>query len=293
VGVAGVWIAYQGANFLLAAPGMRLIHPEQVEVSGIHFVPRGSVLEIFAADRGKSILRIPIARRRAELESIAWVDQATVRRALPNGIQVEITERVPVAFLRQPSGMSLIDAQGVILEPPLRADFSFPVVTGISADMPLAERAKRMGLFTRFSSELEDARAGAMDQVSEIDVSDAGDVVATIDGLPKSAGDSSWLSTDGPIVVHFGDADFGGKYDTLVDDIGQWRAAAGRIESVDLRFSREAVVNPEIAAAASSSDLAAASAVPSEVAAQAAARQHARSVRSRRARRKQALRHAK
>jgi cell division protein FtsQ len=293
VGVAGVWIAYQGANFFLAAPGMRLIHPEQVEVSGIHFVPRANVLEIFAADRGKSILRIPIVRRRAELESIAWVGHATVRRVLPNGIQVEITERVPVAFLRQPGDMSLIDAQGVILEPPLRTDFSFPVVTGISADMPLEERTKRMGLFTRFSSELENARAGAMDQVSEIDVSDAGDVVATIDGLPKSAGDSSWLATDGPIVVHFGDADFGGKYDTLLDDIGQWRAAAGRIESVDLRFSREAVVNPEITAVASSSDLGAASAAPSESAAPPAARRHARSLRSPRARRKKASRHAK
>jgi hypothetical protein len=132
-----------------------------------------------------------------------------------------------------------------------------------------------------------------MDQVSEIEVSDAGDVVATIDGLPKSAGGSSWLATDGPIVVHFGDADFGGKYDTLLDDIGQWRAAAGRIESVDLRFSREAVVNPEITAVASSSDLAAASAAPSEAAAQPAARKHARIVRSPRARRKQARRHVK
>jgi cell division protein FtsQ len=284
--VTGVWIAYQGTSFLLAAPAMQLIHPEQVEVSGTRFVSRANILEIFAADRGKSILRIPIARRRAQLESIAWVEHATVRRALPDGVQVEITERVPVAFLRQPGDMALIDAQGVILERPLRTDFSFPVVTGISADMPLEERAKRMRLFAQFSSEVEDARAGAMDGVSEIDVPDPSDVVATIDGLPKSAGDSSWLATDGPIVVHFGDADFGGKYDTLLDDIGQWRAAAGRIQSVDLRFSREAVVNPELAAVTPSSDLAAASATPVESAVQPAVRQHTRGARSPRARRK-------
>jgi hypothetical protein len=46
-------------------------------------------------------------------------------------------------------------------------------------------------------------------------------------------------------VVHFGDSDFSGKYQTLIEDIGQWRAKAGRIESVDLRFSREAVVNQD------------------------------------------------
>ncbi|HKN62556.1 MAG TPA: hypothetical protein VJW93_15345, partial [Candidatus Acidoferrales bacterium] len=39
------------------------------------------------------------------------------------------------------------------------------------------------------------------------------------------------------------------KFRTLLDDIGEWRAAAGRVESVDLRFSREAIVNPDTAGA--------------------------------------------
>ena len=30
----------------------------------------------------------------------------------------------------------------------------------------------------------------------------------------------------------------------MKENIAQWRAVAGRIESVDLRFNREAVVNP-------------------------------------------------
>ncbi len=29
------------------------------------------------------------------------------------------------------------------------------------------------------------------------------------------------------------------------NNISQWRASAGRVESVDLRFSRQVVVNPE------------------------------------------------
>jgi len=45
--------------------------------------------------------------------------------------------------------------------------------------------------------------------------------------------------------VHFGDSDFASKYQTLAEDIGQWRARAGSVESVDLRFSREAVVNQD------------------------------------------------
>jgi len=247
-GVVTVWLAYNGGRFLLTAPEMRLIHPEQVEISGNRFVPRATVLEVFAADRGKSILHVPIEQRRRQLESISWVEHAAVRRALPNRIQVEITERMPVAFLRQGSDMLLIDSHGMIFERPLRADFNFPVVTGISMDMPLDEREKRMQLFAGFSQQVEDARAGAMQQMSEVDLSDANDLITTIDGLPKSEADSAQGQGDGPIVVHFGNTDFGGKYATLLDNISQWRATAGRIESVDLRFSREAVVNPEMAA---------------------------------------------
>ena len=245
-GAASVWIAYHGGRDLLASPQLQLIHPEQVEVIGNHFVPRATILEAFTADRGKSILRLPIGQRRRQLESIAWVEHATVRRVLPNKIQVEITERAPVAFLRQGSDLLLIDSHGVILEKPLRADFHFPVVTGISMEMPLDEREKRMQLFVLFGQQIEEARAGAVEKVSEVDLSDANDLIATVDGLQTAPSDAnSWTQADGPVLVHFGNTDFGGKYSTLLENIGQWRATAGRIDSVDLRFSREAVVNPE------------------------------------------------
>ena len=35
------------------------------------------------------------------------------------------------------------------------------------------------------------------------------------------------------------------KYHLLPDNLAQWRASAGRVESVDLRFSKQVVVNPE------------------------------------------------
>lgn len=248
-GVACVWSAYSGARFLLAAPEMRLVHPEQVGVSGNHFVSRAAVLQAFVADRGKSILRVPISERRAQIESLPWVEHATVRRVLPNRIQVDIVERTPVAFLRQGSDMLLIDAHGMILDRPLRADFRFPVVTGILPGMPADEREKRMQLFESFSQEVEDARPGAMNQVSEIDLSDANDLTGSLTGLQKSGSSNGGSKQeDVPVVVHFGNTDFGGKYVTLVDNIAQWRATAGEVDSVDLRFSREAVVNPEIAA---------------------------------------------
>src|SRR5580698_1455087 len=218
IALAAAATSYALGRYLLVSPEMALIHSDQVQVAGNQYVPRGRVLEIFAADRNRSVLRIPLNERRRQLETIPWVEQATVRRALPNRMEVEITERTPIAFLREGSDLALVDAHGVILDRPLKANFHFPVITGIGADMPIEDREPRMQMFAGFSQQVESARAGAND---------------------------AWGDADAPIVVHFGDSDFQSKYLTVLNDIGQWRAAAGRVESVDLRFSGEAVVNPD------------------------------------------------
>jgi cell division protein FtsQ len=256
VGMACAYSAYAAGHFLYSAREMALVHPEQVQVKGNQYVAAGSVREIFAADRGRSVLRVPLDARRRELESIAWVEHATVGRALPNLIQVEIVERTPVAFLRQGSDLALVDAHGVILDRPLKGRFRFPVVSGISAAMAADERESRMAMYSAFAQQIDAARPDALDKVSEVDLSDVNDVRATITGLPGSgasaansanaSGGSAWTATAAtPVLIHFGESDFEGKYRTLTENIAQWRAAAGRVDSVDLRFSREAVVNPD------------------------------------------------
>jgi cell division protein FtsQ len=260
VGIAGACVAYACGHFLFASPQMALIHSSQVGLTGNNYVSRAGVLAVFKPDQGRSVLRIPLTERRRELEAIPWVAQATVRRALPNNIEVEITERVPIAFLRQGSDLALVDIHGVILERPLKANFHFPVVSGIHEEMTPDERGRRMQLFAGFTQQVESARAGAMEKVSEVDLSDARDLRATIYGLngetrfsgsvsdPAAddvANRPSGVQKDSQVLVHFGDNDFETKYRTLLDDFAQWHAKTGRIESIDLRFNGEAVVNPD------------------------------------------------
>ena len=247
----GVGIAYMVGHFLLASQEMALIHPEQIQVAQNHYVSPASVREIFRVDRGHSVLRIPLDERRRQIETLPWVEQASVLRALPNTIKVEITERTPIAFLRDGSDLALIDVHGVILDRPLRGNFHFPVITGISSDMPIEDRQLRMQLYASFSQQVESARVGAMDQVSEVELTEAKDLCARITGLPGGSvngaanSGSQWNNADSPILIHFGDSDFENKFLTVLNDIGQWRAGAGSVESVDLRFNGEAVVNPD------------------------------------------------
>jgi cell division protein FtsQ len=233
----GGWALYATARFLLDSPRVALLHPEQIQLTGNRFVARSAVLQIFRQDRNRSILRIPLDERRRALELIPWVERAVVRRALPNRLQVELAERTPVAFLRSGANLQLVDVRGVILERPLEGDFRFPVVTGISESMPLVGRERRMNRFVEFMKQVDLARPRSGERVSEVDLADAGDLRATLAGLPELAG-------QGPVLVHFGDGDFLAKFRLLLDDFAQWRASAGRVDSVDLRFSREVVVNP-------------------------------------------------
>ena len=105
--------------------------------------------------------------------------------------------------------------------------------------MPREVREQRVKLFVQFMKEIEQALPGADDRVSEVDLSDATDIRATLTGLGAAASNSS------PILVHFGDSDFANRYHLLAENIDQWRASAGRVDSVDLRFARQVVVNPE------------------------------------------------
>lgn len=230
---------YEGIAYLLHSPAVILASDSQIDIQGSRFVPPDVVTEKFSADMGRSVIWVPLSERRKALESIPWIEQAEVQRVLPNRIRVEITERTPVAFLRTANDLSLVDAHGVIVDRPTRAEFRFPVVGGISESTPREGREQRMNLFAQFMKEIEATQPGADDHVSEVDVSDASDLRVTLTGLGRQPDSAA------PLLVHFGDSDFGDRYRLLTQNLDQWRASAGSVDSVDLRFARQVVVNPE------------------------------------------------
>jgi cell division protein FtsQ len=231
--------AYQAGHYFLYSPSVMLENPGQIQIEGGRYISRDAIIEKFSADLGHSVVRVPLEERRKAIESLPWVEQAGVQRVLPNQIRVEITERAPVAFLRTAGDLSLVDSHGMILERPSEGEFRFPVLSGFGESMPRASREMRMNSYVNFMKDIELAQPGADDHVSEVDLSDAADLRATLTGLGPAAGGAS------PVLVHFGDSDFGNRYRMLSENIGQWRASAGSVDSVDLRFAHQVVVNPE------------------------------------------------
>ncbi len=178
---------YAAANYLLYSPGVLLKSAEQIEIYGNRFVPPSAIAEKFEADMGRSVVRVPLTERRVSIVTLPWVQEAHVQRVMPNRIRVEIAERSPVAFLRSGGDLSLVDAQGMILERPVDGDFKFPVVGGIGEFTPRDTRAMHMNLYVRFMKEIEQISPGADDHVSEADLSDFSDLRVTLTGLGMAA----------------------------------------------------------------------------------------------------------
>jgi cell division protein FtsQ len=243
VAVAGAAVATAAGRFLLYSPQVALLKPDQIELTGNRIVSREAVLQQFIRDRGHSVLSIPLDARRSALEELPWVESAGVQRILPNRIRVEITERTPIAFLRNGTDLALIDAKGVILDRPRGEDFQFPIVTGLVENMPRDERGRRMQTYQEFVKAIDMVRAGSSDRVSEIDLANPKDLRAVMSGI---AGPSDPQT----LTIQFGQGDFVNKFRMVIDNFAQWQASNGHVRSIDLQYSRQVILNTDTSAAA-------------------------------------------
>jgi cell division protein FtsQ len=241
IGIAGLSAAVQAGRFLLYARPMLLLEPGQIQITGNRIVSPDAILQQFVHDRGRSVLRVPLSERRSLIEEIPWVESATVQRILPNGIRVEIVERTPIAFVRNGTELALIDAHGVILDRTKNEDWQFPIVTGLSENMPREERARRMQTYQEFIKDVDLVRSGSSDRVSEVDLANPKDLRAVMTGIASSSDQQA-------ITIDFGATDFTGKFRMVVENFSQWQANNGRVQSIDLQYARQVVLNPDTSA---------------------------------------------
>ena len=163
---------------------------------------------VFAEDQGRSVYLIPLAERRTSLRAVDWVKDATVARIWPNSLRVRVAERVPVAFIAlRGARYGLIDEDGVILSAS-KDRFHLPVLAGVQATLPIAERKERVRRMLRLTGELGDEAR----KVSEIDVADRDNLKVSV----SESGKVVWLM--------LGDRHFGLRYRNFLshfEEIGQ------------------------------------------------------------------------
>jgi cell division protein FtsQ len=65
---------------------------------------------------GEPLLGIDTAATRARLETLTWVEQASVVRMLPDSLYIRLIERQPLALWQREGRFSLIDRAGQVIE---------------------------------------------------------------------------------------------------------------------------------------------------------------------------------
>jgi cell division protein FtsQ len=226
----------------------RVESSDDIEVTGMQNVTKAQIMEVMGADIGRNIFFIPLAQQKAQLEQIPWVESASVMRFVPNTLKVEIQERTPVAFARVGPRISLIDAGGTLMELPQKHKYSFPVILGMNPGEPLSTRAPRMKAYNQLVRDLDSSGARYSQDLSEIDLSDLEDVKVRVN---DPAGD---------VLVHLGSSNYLPRYKIYVTHVQAWRQQFQKLESVDLRYDNQIIVNPDMQGGAMQAKLTPASA---------------------------------
>ena len=128
--------------------------PGALTIQGLDYTSETKVLRVFIWDFDHSVFSIPLEERRRRLLAIDWVEDASVSRIWPDRLLVRIRERKPVAFVLFRSGVLLIDAHGVLLEPPPQAHFAFPVLSGVRQDETEEQRSEHVRALLRLQQDM-------------------------------------------------------------------------------------------------------------------------------------------
>ena len=212
----------------------RVESSDDIDISGLQNVSRAQVMEVMGGDIGRNIFFVPLVQRKAQLEQIPWVESASVMRFAPNRLKVEIHERTPVAFARVGSRIMLTDAAGTLMELPGRKKYSFPVIVGMNSGEPPSTRAARMKIYNDVVSQLDAGGARYSQELSEIDLSDPDDVKVMAN------------NHSGEVLVHLGSSNYLERYKIYVTHLQEWQQQFDKLESVDLRYDRQIIVNPDL-----------------------------------------------
>jgi len=233
-------------TFVLTSPRFELRSGDDIQLMASHFVTREDIAAALGLPArgsngfGLKILRLSLDDVRKQLETIPWVQSAFVARVLPNHLVIRVDERKPVAYANVGGQVRLVDSEGVFLDKPESAYFDFPVITGLEPNAGSEECKTRIALYQDFMRELGAEIVHSGWTISETDLSDGDDLKALL------------VQGRETLQVHFGHENFLSHFHTFLALLPELRKSTTPLDSVDLRYRNQVVVNPQERSPASS-----------------------------------------
>lgn len=207
----------------------------KIQLVGLRRASRPEVQARLARFRGTNLFVLSLGDMVEAAKSHPWIKDASVRRVLPDAVEVDVREREPFVLARVDGRIVLVDDEGAILgaavdggggPPP-----DLPVLTGIDDDGRNDTVARRASQLQRGIGALAGVGRVAPELLAAISEVNLGEET-TVRMVLRSPARTLWLSD-----AHVEDELL--KYFRVKDALG---ARAPGFHHVDLRFEKRVVV---------------------------------------------------
>jgi len=213
------------AFWLMTSPRFQL---RRVEVVGGSRVPAAWVVAAVGSLRGRPLLLVSLDEVERQLRRHPWVAGASIRKDLPDRLQVEIHERVPVAVAERDESTFWVDRAGSTIE---------ACAEGASPDL------------LRVSGATDDpsAIAAALEVAERLRASPAPWAASLTEAEILGPDDFRFQSTALPFSLLVSGARLADALEPFQHYLPQLLERHDGIAAVDLRFARQIVVHfPEV-----------------------------------------------
>ena len=147
----------------------------KVEVRGTERASAEDIRRVVEIQTEKSgVWNADLPGIKEKLEKLQWVRSAAVSRVLPNGIRVQVSERVPQAAVRSRGETVLVDGDGFVIAATKEKEPAFPfVLTGwneAKSEAALKENLERVKMYQKMLSEWKEFNLSS--RVTSVDLAD-------------------------------------------------------------------------------------------------------------------------
>jgi cell division protein FtsQ len=160
-----------------------------VSVTGTDRASANDIEKIVTASAEKpGVWNADLLAIKQKIENVTFVKNASISRRLPSGIDVAVTERVPVAIVRLNGGDFLADSEGTVLAPARTEEKQLPfAMVGWSEEksaQAAKENSERLKMYQKMLAEWKDYDLAK--RVKQVDITDLREPKATLEdsGMP-------------------------------------------------------------------------------------------------------------
>ncbi|CCH48838.1 cell division protein FtsQ/DivIB [Pseudodesulfovibrio piezophilus] len=113
IATLGVGLLY-GYRFITSTAYFNL---KEIQVTGTSRLTYGDVLSQGNVNLGLNCLEMNVGEVENKLSRNPWIKNVTVRRQFPSTLRINVTEKIPMFWIRQGAGLYFADARGKVIAP--------------------------------------------------------------------------------------------------------------------------------------------------------------------------------